>query len=547
MEILSFFYRYNKRFCILFIAFSIIQGVTSGAIIAFLNTFFQNLLVQDSTKPFSYGQQEVFLYGGLILINLIFSRQLSVATTKYTKTMVHNIRMRIVNKLKDVEYRSFEQIGEEDIFTILIRDTHRISSGSNTFLNLFSSIVIVIVCLAYLFFIFPLGLLITVVMISLGFGIYLVKQKGINKELKEARELESVFFSQMKDFVSGFKELKLSNKKINDIFSNYIYKTSDTSKNLIIRSMTKYIDNNLLASIFLYSLIGIIIFLFPFLIVDLTEVYSFLLVVIYILGPIKSIADSIPNIAMINIAINQVKKMEIDVMSLSNEEIITTNEYEKDTMVNNIVFKDVMFSYENEKEKNFELGPINLDIKRGKTYLICGENGAGKTTFLKLLVGLYKPKKGEISLNGRLLQLKDYQNYRELFSVIYSDYYLFKNLYGHDDSVSDDINYLLSKMGIEDKVSIDNNKLSTLNLSSGQKKRLALILSLVENKNIIVLDEWAAEQDPGFKRFFYEEIVPKMKSDGKTVILISHDEKYFNSLDTIIEIDNDGIYSRESI
>jgi cyclic peptide transporter len=539
MKLIHFFYKYNKRFSITIVLLTVITGLLSGAVIAFVNTMMEQLHSPNTDFDFKYP----LYFGALVLSYLLLSRYVSAAVTKFAIKMVHDLRMQIIKKLKSIEYRSFEKIGDEKIYTILINDSSEISNGSFSYAMFFSSIITIVFCLGYMLWLFPLGFLMIVLVIACGFSIYLVKQKAIFKDLEKARLLENVFFKQIEDLVKGFKEIKLSKNKQNDLYKNYIYKTSLETKELSAKSLVSYLDNSIFGQGFFYLFIGLVLFYFPVLLKDQNSTIStFLLLTLYILSPISVIANMVPMISRVKIAINQIEKLEMDIMSVKNEESHTgTDDADNQLTFTTIEFV-VLFSYENDDlNDSFVLGPINITIKKGESHLIFGENGAGKSTFIKILTGLYKPTSGTILIDGEKLNLESYTKYRDLFSVVYSDYYLFENIYGLKKVEDSKVEALLNTMKIGGKVSYENNKFSTINLSSGQRKRLALIIGLIENKPILVLDEWAAEQDPIFKKIFYREIIPELENQGITVILISHDDQYYDCAKKIFLVNNGKI------
>jgi putative ATP-binding cassette transporter len=90
-------------------------------------------------------------------------------------------------------------------------------------------------------------------------------------------------------------------------------------------------------------------------------------------------------------------------------------------------------------------------------------------------------------------------------------------------------------------VNFINVKFSTTKLSTGQRKRLALFAALAEKRPILILDEWAADQDPGFRLFFYNEILPYIKNENITIIAITHDETYFNLADRRLHLESGTI------
>jgi putative ATP-binding cassette transporter len=192
----------------------------------------------------------------------------------------------------------------------------------------------------------------------------------------------------------------------------------------------------------------------------------------------------------------------------------------------------------------FVLGPINLQINRGESVFLVGGNGSGKSTLAKILTGLYSPKSGEVVLDGARICDTNRDWYRQHFSAIFSDFHLFSKLLGVDHPHLDrKAEYYLDKLKLVGKVSVDQGRLSTLKLSQGQRKRLALLTSYLEDRLIYLFDEWAADQDPVFKDLFYTEILPDLKQSDKTVIVISHDDRYFHLADKLVKLEDGKVFS----
>jgi putative ATP-binding cassette transporter len=186
----------------------------------------------------------------------------------------------------------------------------------------------------------------------------------------------------------------------------------------------------------------------------------------------------------------------------------------------------------------FSVGPLNLTIKPGETLFIVGGNGSGKSTFVKLLSGLYYPVTGCIYLDNKEIDYTNYQEYRELFSIIFTDFYLFDKLYGLPTIDKERVKTLLQMMELDNKTNyLEAGKFSNINLSTGQKKRLALVVALLEDRPIYLFDEWAADQDPHFKKYFYEIILKNLKQQKKTIIVVTHDDKYFETADRILKME----------
>jgi putative ATP-binding cassette transporter len=210
-----------------------------------------------------------------------------------------------------------------------------------------------------------------------------------------------------------------------------------------------------------------------------------------------------------------------------------------------LTFTGVTHEYYNERdERSFTLGPIDLTIRRGECLFIVGGNGSGKTTLAKLILGLYLPENGEVRIDREIIGDVNREKLRGLFSVVFSDFYLFDQLLGLErPSLPAETQDYLASLQLQSKVKIENGALSTINLSQGQRKRLALLTAYLEDRPVYLFDEWAADQDPQFKEVFYLELLPSLKARGKTIIVISHDDRFYSTAERIIKLDAGQIVS----
>jgi putative ATP-binding cassette transporter len=190
------------------------------------------------------------------------------------------------------------------------------------------------------------------------------------------------------------------------------------------------------------------------------------------------------------------------------------------------------------REKGFQLGPLSLTLKPGELVFVIGGNGSGKSTLAKIITGLYEPQSGEIYLNKTPITQNNLEWYRQHFTAIFSDFYLFESCLGFNDpNLDEKINAYLRKLQLAHKVQAKDGVLSTISLSFGQRKRLALLSAYLEDRPIYLFDEWASDQEPEFRELFYKQILTELKEQGKIVIVITHDDRYFHLADHLIKLD----------
>lgn len=216
-----------------------------------------------------------------------------------------------------------------------------------------------------------------------------------------------------------------------------------------------------------------------------------------------------------------------------------------------VTLRGVTHAYFHERdERMFRIGPIDLTIRPGELVFIVGGNGSGKTTLAKVLTGLYEPEEGTIEVDGRPIGWRERAAYRQRFSAVFNDFHLFDALLGIVDP--DDparaqadarANALIAKLALDHKVKVVDGAFSNRALSTGQRKRLALVVAYLEDRPFYLFDEWAADQDPSFKAVFYEQLLPELRARGKAVIVITHDDRYFDLADRLLKLDNGQIVS----
>ena len=353
------------------------------------------------------------------------------------------------------------------------------------------------------------------------------------------RELEDSFMRNYNDFLHGFNKLKMSSKRSESIYYDHIIKNREKAIKLNIKSELAALANGLSGDFSFYFIMGFILFALP-LIFDVEQkvISNFMITILFLINPIAIFIFNMKELISYKVAMRRINEFNETVSSnISSEDYSVKTD--KLNAFENLTLTNMTYSYLDKKgNKSFGLEPINLEIKKGEVLFIRGGNGSGKSTFMNLLSGLYVPKDGNVLYNNILINNSNRTNYRDRISCVFSESYLFTENYDKFDlsTSNSKLENLLEKMALDKVIKLDkNNNKIYQRLSSGQQKRLALIYAVLEDKDIFIFDEWAAEQDPDFRKYFYEVIIPDLKSKGKTIIAITHDDAYFKFCDRLIK------------
>jgi putative ATP-binding cassette transporter len=359
--------------------------------------------------------------------------------------------------------------------------------------------------------------------------------------------LQSLFLDILKDLFDGFKEVKFSRQRGREICTD-LKQTSERLCGSMVKSARLFDDNWIFAVCIFFSLIGSLVFVLPQHIeVDSQLLSKLLPVTMFIWGPVLGVIQGYPAYIRANYALAEMLGLEakLDVALCQGGSMLEESDGLQGK-VTSIEARKVEYDYiSKDGDTAFAIGPLSLSITAGEILFIVGGNGSGKSTFLKVLTGLYRPVAGQILVNGTVIDSVNLATYREMISTVFSDFHLFPKLYGLLDVKDESVHDLLAQMALTAKTSFENQRFTRRELSTGQRKRLALIVALLEDRPICVFDEWAADQDPEFRRYFYEELLPMLKNRGKIVILVSHDDRYFHCADRVVTLEYGKIRSIE--
>jgi putative pyoverdin transport system ATP-binding/permease protein len=484
---------------------------------------------------FTISKEYILWFSSIILFFVWIRRTLSLAIIKLSQALFWNLRQQILSLVLKASYQQLSG-RRTDVHSAIVSDVNVMTNASMSIIDFFTASILAISCLIYLASMSLILFSLTLVVALMGAIIYYTRSKGDVRNFQKARGLENKFQASLNAILDGFKEIYMEPKKGRFIFDQKIKVIAGDAYINNTAAYTGFLNNQITGQILFYFLISSILLFFSITLnIETQDTISFVFTLLYLLGSIETIMICLPGLARAKVAANHLldlkKNLEEAGFNASiGEERFFAHEFDQITVTN------LEFHYGG-KEQSFGIGPINFDIQKGETIFIYGGNGSGKTTFVHTILGMCTPTAGEIRCNGILINNDNYPGYRSIFSVVFSDFYLFNELIGIDHVDIDKWNYYLRLFELDEKVTIEGNAFSTTDLSTGQKKRLALIATLLEEKPVLVIDEWAADQDPYFRRKFYTEIIPLLKAEGITIIAITHDDKYYKCADKLYKMD----------
>ncbi len=518
------------------IPLSIINGLSSALIIFTINESF-NRNLEYSTELFVY-----FIFSLLFFvytIKLIQGRMIVISNN-----LACEKRLVIIDKVIHSPYEVIEEIGQERIFSGLNNDTNEVSKIPEVTVGFISNILTLIFCLAYLFTKSVYAFIASAIVIVLNGFISILTGYLASKYWEKNRDIQDVFFRQMTDLIYGFKELVL-NKLRRLEFWNALKKTSRESAEFNKSASLKFLNFEIYNTLMYNIVFGVVVFIFPIIIFDINvnELRENLFIVFYMIGPFSTLAASISQITQLRVNLRRIRILinDLEILAINHQEVSDHNIGQ--LHFQSIELDQVIYRYQTKEKSDkegFILGPVTAEFHPGEITFIVGGNGSGKSTLGKLITGLYKPQQGNIKLNG---EKTDTNTLNEYFTTVFSDFYLFSRLYGFDyQSKKVILEDYFKLMGLNEKLTVDENgNFSELRLSTGQKKRLAFIVCCLEDKPVMLFDEWAAEQDPEFRQYFYMELLPKLRESGKSIIVITHDDRYFKTADKVLKLEYGSI------
>jgi putative pyoverdin transport system ATP-binding/permease protein len=525
----------SDRDTIRLLTVAVFSGIVSTLLVA---------LIISSARRVSPGRLDLLNLSAflLCLASYVFARRYTlIGTNALAERIIMKMRLRILNKIRHSHLLRYERVGRAEIYSALNDSALTLSTSASYISTGFASAVMLVSAMFYVAYLSTAAFVLIVVAVGAGCILYANRRKALRGQLKKSAEKEVEFFGLVQHLLDGFKEVKIHWPRSEALYGQYITRAAEQARDLKLETERYFAWMSVIGQNLLYVLLAILIFVLPAVSnSDSKGVMQVATAIIFVMGPLGEVVGAIPLLMRSNNAIRLINQLEGTLDAAPSEtgveEVIGEDRF---SSFREISFRGVSFAYEQGAAgAAFNLGPLDLTIVANELLFIIGGNGSGKSTMLKVLTGLYETQTGSIWIDGRLLEGKDLPAYRGCFSIIFTDFHLFDRLYGLENVDDHRVSSLLREMRLQNVTDVKDGKFGTLALSTGQRKRLALVVAYLEQRPILVFDEVAADQDPSFRQYFYEVLLRRLQAEGRTIVVVTHDDHYFHVADRLLKMED---------
>ena len=531
MKLARFLFRNSRRLTLLTGLAALLSGACNAGLIALVNLALNRSGRFTSILVWSF----VALGLGKLATNLASQ----VFLAQFSQKAIADLRRSLVQKILTLPLRQFEELGPPRLMVALTEDVINIAQALLVMPNVAVNLAILAGGAAYLCWLswkVALGMGVFILLGTAGYRLMVARGFAY---LNLARAQEDTLFDHFRALTNGVKELKLHRHRRGEFLTGSIQTTTDNFSRQNVAAEIRFVLAHAWNQLLFFALIGLVLFLLPSLQpISATALTGYIVTMLYLVGPLTGVLGSLSAFGRAEVALQNLEKLGFSLAACVTEEC-SLGRNGAAAQFAAIQLRGVTHSYHHEKDdSHFVLGPLNLSFSPGELVFIVGGNGSGKSTLAKVITGLYPPETGDILLDDRPVTWSNRDDYRQLFSAVFSDFHLFENLLGLSPTHLDErARKYLEQLHLDHKVKVRQGRLSTIDLSHGQRKRLALLTAYLEDRPFYLFDEWASDQDPLFKDTFYRRILPDLKARGKAVVVITHDDRYFSLADRIIKLD----------
>lgn len=522
------------------LAVSVLCGVIGGLGATGLIYLITNVLYRDG----AIAERNVVTFVVVLAVVTACGLASQFCLIRLGQEVMFDLRMDLCRRILATPFCKLEEIGTSRLYATLTDDIQSLVNAAQSLPHLVINGATLVGGFVYLYWLSPAIFLISMAFVAVGIVSYQMLVRLAVHELKRARDVNDSLFCHLRAITSGIKELKLNHARRDRFLSDELEPAGAAYRHRNVRGLTTFALAAQWGQLMFFGVIGMLIFQRP-IVSDSTSgtLTGAVLTVIYLIGPFGVILNLLPALGRAGVARKKIESLELAPLPATDRPPVVSNG--ASDLFSGIELLGATYVYPGASDEAFRLGPIDLALQPGEVVFLVGGNGSGKSTLLKLMTGLYTPENGEIRVNGEPVAGEfEWDSYRQLFSTVFADFHLFERLPAEAGCDTDALALAhLDELQLGGKVDVNNGRLSTVSLSQGQRKRLALLCAYLEDRPVYIFDEWAADQDPVFKDIFYRRILPDLKRRTKAVLVATHDDRYFHLADRIIKLESGQILS----
>ncbi len=530
MNVLGFLVRRSFRLVAFAIGAGVVSGLAGAGVIALLHAATS---AQGRPAP-----TLVWSFLGLCALSVLSKGISEVLLTQLGQTAIAEVRLELSRQILEAPLRRIEELGGHRLLATLNDDASVIAQAFVYLPLVCVNGATVVGCLVYLGWVSRAALVVVLAALVIGTALFTAHQRRAIHFFTRARETSDALFKHFRALTAGFKELKMHRLRREAFLSDHLGRSVTAYRKDFVAGMTVFSLATGWGTLLFYIVLGLAVFALPaWAGLSAPAVTGVTLALLYLMGPFAHIVEIMPAVGRAGVALAKWKDLGLALVPEVEPSPAPATAMPRTWKRLDLV--GVTHSYYREYEEEvFRLGPVDLTFQPGEIVFLVGGNGSGKTTLALLLLGLYPPESGEILVDGVPVDETTRDQYRQLFSVVFADYHVFEDLLGLDDpALSERAQRYLERLHLDRRVRIEAGALRVSGLSTGQRKRLALLAASLEDRPFYVFDEWASDQDPQFRKIFYTELLPELRARGKTALVITHDDQYFGIADRCLRMD----------
>jgi putative pyoverdin transport system ATP-binding/permease protein len=528
--LLGFLLRNSRGIVVPMVCAGVLAGLFSAGVIAVVS---RTLIRHNASYLLALA------FGALVVGRIVTTAAAQLLLVRFSQGTILDLSLTLCAKILHAPLRVLERRGSAQIIAVLTEDVSSVTWAVQSLPQLVMNSAILLCCGVYLAWLSWRMFVGAAVVTLVGAIIHKLLHDRAFKEIRAAREARSLLFGHFRSLTTGIKELMMHRGRREALLESEIRPAADAYRTSNLIATRQYALADAWMQALYYGLIGLLLFAFPRIAKPTPEAltgYAFAL--LYMMNPLWGVIGGLPAVARGNVALEKIEELGVSIHTEAPASVTPADPSGSPAIA--LEMRGVRFSYdEDAAAESFSLGPIDFSLRSGELVFVVGGNGSGKSTFVKVLTGLYAPQEGELCIDGQRVRSAEQAAYREHFAVVFSDCFLFEKLLGLESpNLQTAAHHYLSLLQMDKKVSLLGSALSTTDLSQGQRKRLGLVTAYLEDRPIYVFDEWAADQDPEYKEVFYTKLLPDLRNRGKAVVVITHDDRYFHIGDRVVKLED---------